>query len=291
MEIYPFDKKVEDVFTKGDIEGIQADGISIRSGNKIIHLQVTEEVVVDDTDLIKKDLEIKFEEQYKELEDQFIEYKQQMIYSIDQEKRKIENKQRELDKLMSENQILPNLTEDLFHQGLSVAIRSEGGLIWSYKTVYAPVFIGKRKIDPVFAKRLVTPICIECITNSTGKIINLITRQILGNKKFYHYHAMSQNSDCWGNFTYSDKTITDPDEMLDFLKNARDVLDVINDMSIASRTPRGLSRLGTIEKHLLDPEDNPENERIKLTSNSRNSRSGVDMEERQDESESTIWST
>ncbi len=42
MEIYPFDKMAEDVFTPANLSDIQADGITIRSGNKILKFRVTD---------------------------------------------------------------------------------------------------------------------------------------------------------------------------------------------------------------------------------------------------------
>jgi hypothetical protein len=291
MEIYPFDKTVEDVFSDQDITNIQADGISIRSGNKIIRLQVTEEVVIDDTDTIRKELEDKFKERFSFLTSEFDNYKEQMQYSLREEKNKLEHKQNELDRRMNEVSVLPALTRQHLHTGLSVAINDRGGLVWSYKTVYAPKFVGKRRIDPTFAKRLVTPIAVEVWTNQKNQITKLIVRQILGNKKFHHYHSMSQSSDCWGSFRFDGKNITTPDEMVTFCQEVSLLLETINDMSIGTNNPRGLSRLATVEKHLLKAEDDAEDSQPKTNTNSRNSRAGVDLEAQEAQNAEAVWST
>jgi len=287
MEIYPFDKTMKDVFTDTDLSGIQADGISIRSGNKIIRLQVTEEVVVDDTDAIKKDLEAKFAQKYQGLEVEFDKYKEQMKYSLREEKNKLDRKQQQLDRQLNETQTMPIITTKHMYDGLSVATSERGGLVWSFKTVYAPKFVGSRKIDPTFAKRLVTPISIELSTNSDGKGNRLIVRQILGNKKFHHYHSMSQSSDCWGNFTFDGKKFNSPEDVIDFLKEASLVLETINNMSIGTNNPRGLSRLATLEKHLLKADDVDDS---KVATNPRNARAGVDLD-RQEAEATAVWST
>lgn len=289
MEIYPFDKTVEDVFSPQDITNIQADGISIRSGNKIIKLQVTEEVVIDDTEMIKKELEEKFTEEYRKLTQQFSDYKDQAKHSLREEERKLARKQRELDKLMNETTHLPPLTKTHLHAGLAVAKNERGGLTWSFKTVYAPKFVGNRRIEPNFAKRLVTPICIEVTTNN-GKVSSLVVRQILGNKKFHHYHSMSTSSDCWGNFKFEGVSASTPDDMITFCREVSLLLETINDMSIGTSNPRGLSRLATVEKHLLDAEEKAEDKAAKTTTNSRNSRAGVDLEA-QAAAADNVWST
>jgi hypothetical protein len=47
MNIYPFDKIVEDKLTPVDVSNIQSDGITIRSGNRIIKLAFAGEEIID----------------------------------------------------------------------------------------------------------------------------------------------------------------------------------------------------------------------------------------------------
>jgi len=278
MEIYPFDKMAEDVFTPANLSDIQADGITIRSGNKILKFRVTDETVVSDDAGIRKELEAKFTQAYESLKTQFTDYKTQMKTSLDKEKAKLQASQQEMERRMNAVSVLPAITEDHLTQGLSVAasIFHKGGLMWSFKTVYAPKMVGNRRIEADYAKRLITPVVINVYTDKDNKVHKLIVNQYIGNNKFHHYHSMSNRSDCWGQFQYSGNVISSPDEMITFCKEASFLLEVINDMSIGTRNPRGLSRYETLCKHLLPADANaPEGNARTNNTNSRNERSGV----------------
>ncbi|MCK5016093.1 MAG: hypothetical protein KAS32_03395 [Candidatus Peribacteraceae bacterium] len=289
MEIFPFDQTVQDIFKPQDIADIAADGISIRSGNKVIRLQVTEETVVDDNEAVREELETKFAEQYDILVQQFDKYKDQMRYALDGEKNKLIKKQDELDQRLRDATVLPSITSKHLKAGLSVGVSSGGnGLIWLYKTVYAPKYVGNRMIDPVFAKRLVTPVCLEILTRPDTRIYSLKVMQILGGNKFQHYHSISNSGDCWGNFTYDGLKVPTVDDMLNFCKSVDGLLETINDLSIGTSNPRGLSRLETIEKHLFAADESRDSG--PLPTNSRNARAGVNLEERQEATSDAVWS-
>jgi hypothetical protein len=289
MEIYPFDKSFDDNFTIDDVSKVQADGISIRIGNRIVKLQVTEETVIDDVETVRKELEEKFSEYVNNVKSQFENYKEQMRTVLMKEKEKISQKEKELARRISEVSTLPNLTFDHMRIGLSVS-KNNHGLVWSYKAVYAPKFVSDRRIDPTFAKRLVTPICIEVYTDGAGLVYDCKVKQILGDKKFQHYHSLGGNSDCWGNFKPNGRTITEPNDMIAFCREAVAVLETINDMSIGTMNPRGLPRYNTLKKNLLSVEESGKNPNDSRSStNSRNERSGV-SQTMENESES-VWST
>lgn len=290
MEIYPFDKTFEENVTLDDIQNINADGITIRSGNKVIKLQVTEETVVDDTDAIRQEFAEKFQALMLKVKSDGEDYKNQLKYAFDKERDKLERKEKELQRRMSETSVLPELKTEHLHAGLAVALAGHGRLLWSFKTVYAPKYINERRIDPTFAKRLVTPICIEVTTNAESRCIGLHVRQILGGKKFHHYHSMSNSSDCWGDFRYDGVKLNGPEDVIEFCKKAAGVLEVINEMSIGTRNPRGLSRLDTVKKHRLKRDDTVEVDEKKSAANSRNTRAGVDMVEAQ-QPDQNVWST
>jgi len=276
MQIFPFDKSAGDVLTPGNLAAIQADGISIRSGNKVLRFTVTEETVVNEDAAIRKELERKFQVHMDELTAKFAEYKTSMKNALDTEKQKLQRSQDELNRRLNAVSVLPAITEAHLRQGLSVAIADRGGFVWSFKTVYAPKMVGNRRIEPEYAKRLVTPVVIEVRTTADNKVHNLTVRQYMGNDKFHHYHKMGNDSDCWGQFKYSGRILNTPDEVITFCKEASFLLEVINDMSIASRNPRGLSRLDTLQKHLLPPDaDTSEGNARMNNTNSRNERSGV----------------
>lgn len=288
MRIYPFDKEFNDVFDSNSINDIKTDGITIRSGNKVIRLQVTEETALTEDDSYRAELEKKFMDMYGQMKEQFDLYKGQMKDSLRIEKEKIRRAEEELNVRMNQVSVLPKLEENHLRQGLSVAVHPSG-FIWEFKTVYAPKMVGPRRIEPAFAKRMITPIVITVITDNKNTITNMTVNQIIGNKKFLHYHSMSSNRDCWGNFKYSGKIVTTPDEMVEFCKGASFVLETINDMSIANRNPPGLPRYNTLLKHLLDEEVTEETSTSRSQVNTRNNRSGVTADINQDIAEN-VWS-
>jgi hypothetical protein len=290
MQIFPFDKTTEDVFTPQDITNIQADGISIRSGNKIVRLTVTSETVVDDNEAVRNELTAKYNQAFEQLKTQFTDYKEQMKATLNKEKEKLQRSQQELNRRMNEVSVLPAITEKHMNDGLSVAVADGGGLIWSFKTVYAPKMVGNRVIDPNYAKRLITPVVINVKTNAENKVHDLTVNQYIGGRKFDHYHSLSRNRDCWGQFKFSGKVINTPEEMIAFCKEASFLLEVINDMSIGTRNPKGLSRYDTLIKHLFAPEAGaPEGNVRTNDTTSRNSRTGVTSDTNQDVSEN-VWS-
>jgi hypothetical protein len=286
MKIYPFDKTAEDIFTPQDLSNIQSEGITIRSGSKILKFRVTEETALPDDVAYRKELEAKFSQAHNVLKSELEEYKNQMKVSLDKEKQKLAQSQAELDRRINAVSVLPALTESHLNLGLSVAITDgssrnnrNGGLVWSFKTVYAPKMVGNRRIEPDYAKRLVTPVVIVVRTDKDSKVHSVVVNQYIGNNKFHHYHSMSNSSDCWGQFHYSGKVINNPNDMITFCREAAFLLEVINDMSIGTRNPRGLSRFETLSKHLLPVDAGvPEGNARSNTTNSRNERSGVNPE-------------
>lgn len=79
--------------------------------------------------------------------------------------------------------------------------------------------------------------------------------------------------------------------MLTFCQEVTALLQVINDMSIGTANPRGLSRLATIEKHLMKSTEADNAETKNTTANSRNTRAGVDLEAQQAETAESVWTT
>ena len=118
---------------------------------------------------------------------------------------------------------------------------------------------------------------------------NVRVLKIIGHDKFRHYHSLSATSDCWGDFNYSGVKIEDADEALEYSRKALLVLDTINEFSLGTRNPKGLSRFDTLKKHLLKEDDNVEDTRS--TINSRNSRSGFDTDVNDTISEEMVWTT
>ena len=288
MEIYPFDLSAEQVLEHQDVSDIQAEGITVRCGNKVLKLQVTDETVIDDADSIRRELEDQFKSKYEKLVSDFENYKTSMKHTLDTEKSRVERKLQQMEREREQISQLPNLSYEHHVNGLSVSLGLDGRtLVWHYKTIYAPKRVNNRQIEPAFCKRLITPVVMEITTNGNKKVTNLVVRKIIGGEKFDHYHSMGDSSDCWGEFDFSGLPAEDADQVINICKEASFILETINEFSLAKRNPSGLSRFDTIKRHLL-PENESEQEDVKIT-NPRHRRSGV-VENPNDFVEN-VWST
>lgn len=290
MEIREFDKDWEDAIRLPDLNNIKSEGITIRTGNQVLKLSVTETVSLPEDD-IREELETKYLEALDSLRGQFDTYKEQMSFALDKKKAEYEEKENLLRIKLNEVNTIPNISTEHSIQGLTVVNKSNGGggLVWLYNCVYQPKYINQKIIDPSFAKRLMTPITLQIITDDENAVIDIKIVKIIGHSKFQHYHSLSSNTDCWGGFSVSGKKIDTPEDAITLAKEALVVLETINEFSLGKRNPKGLSRFDTLMKHLLDEErtDQP----VKKTSvNSRNSRTGFDETTNNDNSDN-IWTT
>ena len=288
MEITEFDKDWEDAIRTPDLNNIKSEGITIRTGNQVLKLTVTDMVSLPEDD-IKEELEKKYFEAITSLKTQFDIYKEQMSFAIDKKKAEYEEKEKQLRTQLNKTNSLPNIKEEHCNQGLGVVNSDDGGLVWVYNCVYQPKYINKKIIDPSFAKRLMTPVTIKIYTNSEDCVVNMRLVKIIGHSKFQHYHSLSGSSDCWGEFSYSGKKIDSPEDAIKLAKDALVVLETINEFSIGKRNPKGLSRFDTLMKHILD-EERTDQPAKKSSVNSRNSRTGFD-ETTNDTNSENIWST
>lgn len=291
MNIYPFDELVEQGvdLSVEDVSEFTSKGISVRVGNRLLKFAVSSETTITDEDAIKKEYDDKLAAEIKRLNDSLSEYKSQLKFAVDKERRKVVEETEKLQRRMNEVSSLPSLTEDHLRNGLSVAKSHQYNLVWNFKTIYAPKFVNERRIDPTFAKKMITPVIIEVHTDIENKVRILKVNQIMEGKKFTHYHSFSGRSgDCWGNLQYSGKIVNTPDEMMTFCREAAFLLEVINAMSVASRNPKGLPRWATLEKNLLAAE--VEVEGPKTAVNQRNQRLGVTETSLNNEVAENVWS-
>ena len=285
MEIMVFDDKWDDIVDTPDIDGIETDGFTIRSGNKVLKLKVVETEIIEDVDSIKQELQEKFDKEIVNIKESFDTYKKSMKDGFDTYRDEIEEKKRELERRLSEISVLPDIREKHLNAGLSVYNDRNGKLIWSYKCVYQPKFINDKRIDPSFAKRLMGPITLQ-IKTSNGKVTSVLVNKIIGNSKFRHYHSLSSSEDCWGDYNFQGEVIKTPDEMVDFAKKTLSVLEIINEFSLGTTNPSGLSRFNTLKKHVITETDVLEPNTTRHSS--RDVRAGYDETVND---ESSGWST
>jgi hypothetical protein len=270
-----FKSEFENIITNTslNVDDLKNEGLSVRSGNKLFKLSIVETEEIP-TDEIKKEFSIQYQEAVSDMKKEFEDYKQSLKIAFDIEKKEMERIKINCEQELKKVNKLPNITLKHAEQGLFVVNNNNNdGLTWFFKCVYAPKFLNEKRIEPSFAKRLMTPIMLKATTNKDNKVISLVVMKIIGNEKFKHYHDTGMN-DCWGEtFKPSTFVLKTPEEAIDLFTKALVILETINEFSLGNRTPKGLSRLGTIKKHLTD-EVNPDIKKSSVTS--RNKRSGFD---------------
>jgi hypothetical protein len=290
MEIREFNEDWEETIGTTDVESIKADGITVRTGNRVIRMQVVEDTTIPEDD-IKKELEEKFREELVRMRDSFETYKSSMKETLAMHRGRFKEKEALLQVELSRINKLPNINDSHADQGLSVVNNNntrDGGLVWYFKCVYNPKYVNGTQIDPAWAKRIMTPVTIVMKTNSENQVTQVKIVKIIGHQKFMHYHSMSQSSDCWGDWRVSGKVVETPEDAIKVFKDALMVLETINEFSLGDRTPTGLSKFDTIKKHLVQDGEVAADSRTAI--NSRNNRSGFDTDVNDDVA-ADVWST
>ena len=286
------DQTFEEQVELSSLDNIQADGISIRVNGQIIKFVASEVQDIGVEEEIKRELTDKYEVEVASLTDQYNSLVGSLKSNFKSRNRELDKRENELDKKAREIVSLPIIREEDTVTGLSVSVRSRtsGGFLWSFITVYSPKYVNKSVIDPVFGKRLMTPIRIFIFTDNNWKITEVRLVKLINCDKFAHYHVTG-SSDCWGGMKFSGLDVSTSEKALTVIRDVRLVLESINRGSIGNRAPKGLPRLATLEKHLKNERTDPENDkRDKTTASRRNDRVGYGSEENEALSDE-LWST
>ncbi len=279
----------EDNVELSSLDNIQADGISIRVGGQIINF-----VAADVQDVLVKDevmLEFtqKYDDEVVKLHQQVDELKNSLKEQVLKKNRELDDREQKLEIQLRESKTLPTITETQMRQGLTVSTRRGRGYIWSYICIYAPKYVSEALIDPAFAKRLMTPIRIFIYTDENWKTTDVRLVKLINCDKFDHYHSMSDERDCWGDMKVSGFLMDDAEKALTFIRSIQSSLETINRFSIAQRAPKGMSRLVTVEKNLINnPSDKKEDKGSSTSASRRNDRTGFDADVNNTEE---VWST
>jgi hypothetical protein len=253
--------------------------IKVRHGNKVFSYKVESVDEEFDVETIKNEIKEIYSKRLSEIKTKVTEYIQEFKFIYDKEKKKVEDKKLELDARLQSSNIMPEITEYHLQQGLSVVKGSgDGSFIWTYKSVYHPKIFGGKVIDPTQSKKMITPINI--IIKTTGEsVTKVVVMRSVGWSKFEHYHSMGIDSDCWGDWKYSNHKYKTPDDIIEIGKHASAVLERINPHSFGNQSPKGLPRPATIRKYLLDDDTNiNEVYNGELTAGRDNQRSGINTD-------------
>lgn len=281
-----FEEEVE----LSSLDNIKAEGISIRVGGQIVKFVADEVQDIPVVDEIRNEMKQMYEEEVKRLQDSVQHLKDSVKSQVSNRNYELDQREKELNKKLRENVSLPTITEDQMKSGLTVARRksNRGGYVWSFICVYAPKYVNEKIIDPNFAKRLMTPIRILIYTDDNWKSSEVRLVKLINCEKFEHYH-LSGSSDCWGEFKQSGTLVDTPEKAIDFYRTIQIVLETINQMSIGTSSPKGLSRFTTIEKHLLKDRPDLPKKKKSTAASKRNDRAGFD-ESVNDNASEEVWS-
>jgi hypothetical protein len=251
-----FDNRINLSLDDGLIEQeIKSNGVSLRLGNKVIRFNYLEEELITLKDEVVNDYHSlynkKINELNAELEKQSTEYK----FMYDKKMQEIVNLKHELSNTLKSSNLMPEVTYDHFLRGLTICKNHDGynhpNIVWFYRGNYHVKYLNRERIDPAYSiKKLNKPVMIEIVTS--GYTILSVKVLNMDGSKFVHYHSFSHGSDCWGSWQYNELEAKSPDDIILIAEKSLDLLSVINELSIANRTPRGLPRLHTIRKNMLN---------------------------------------
>ena len=235
------------------IDDMKTQGMTVRIGGRVVKLEITEEVSLPEDD-IRAEYSAKLTEKLQRIKEVLNEKMSEMTYMVEQNRQDFEEKERQLQVRLSSANIMPEITYDHAKAGLSVVkqhYRSDGSdvLTWLYQGVFWPKYVDGNPIEPKYAKRMISPVTLEIVTEK-DRVTRVVVRKTIGLAKFEHYHSMDSGSDCWGQWAHS-KRWKDADDILQLARDAMAVLENVNTSSPGNRTPSGLPRLTTLEQHVL----------------------------------------
>jgi hypothetical protein len=233
-----------------NVDDIQNEGFTIRSGNKLLKLQVVSEEPITVEDEVREEFRQKLRIKMQEIKNRLNSKVTEMVESTSRIKSEAERKERELKRKLTMAQPMPDVGWGHAKRGLSV-IKGDNAneLIWLVQGVYWPKFVDDRPIEPRYSKKLISNIII-IVKTSGKKITGVSTHKPVGNLDYFdHYHQ--QNPDCWGQYKYPRDWRT-PDDIIAIARDAEAVLETVNTHSIAHSSPRGLPRKATLLRHRVE---------------------------------------
>ena len=239
-----------------DLEAVRSEGMTVRIGGRVVKLAVTEEISLPE-DEIRAEYSAKLTEKLQLIKGVLNEKMSEMTYMVEQNRQDFEEKERALTARLNEANLMPDISYNNAQAGLSVVKghpRHSGSdvLTWLFQGVYWPKYVDGNPIEPKYAKRMISPVTLEVVTQK-DRIVRTTVRKTIGLSKFEHYHSMDSQSDCWGQWSIPNRWKT-PDDILAVAREALAVLENVNTSSPGNRTPSGLPRLNTLEQHVLTGE-------------------------------------
>ena len=253
-----------------DVAEIRTKGFTIRSGDKLIKMQVASEETIPIESEIREELKLKLRDKLQEIKNRLNNKVTEMVEMTTRIKLECERKERDLKDQLARSSPMPDIFMKDAKRGISV-VKGDGRneMIWLVNGVYYPQFVDKNQIEPKYAKKLISPV-VFMITTNGSKVTGVSTRQPMGLEYFSHYHQ--SRPDCWGKWSYS-RNWKNTNDLIKIAREAEAVLETVNTGSIANGTPSNLPRKSTLLRHLLRKETTTKS-RAKLNTDS--ARMGVE---------------
>ena len=259
------------------ISDVKSKEISIRIGSEIIVFSQSGRYNLSIEDEIREELKAEVNKKLQDIGERLNERIQSASEMISTYKNQYEAKKYEVEEKLKNASIMPEINFDHAYRGLSVVKgRRAGEYVWLMNGIYNPKFVDNKMIEKKYRSMMLTQI-VFVISTRDNKITNLDIRKPIGLGEFKHYHTS-----CWGDFKFSREWST-PDDIISLAKEAEIVLETINSMSLADRSPDGLPRFATLKRHLLETGQNDG----EMTASKHLSRAGVSETIRNNEEE--VW--
>lgn len=239
------------------VDDLRTSGITLRTGDKILKLEVVSEEVYPLEDEIKEEIRIKLAEKMADVKENLNKRIHDMMNMTRQVKEEAEKKVKEFKKKLANTQAMPDVTYTHAKKGMSVARGNDNTMIWLVRGVYWPKYVVDhsdeyKQIEPRYSKKMMSEV-VFMIETKGQTVTKVSTRQPIGLDKFHHYHQRTSQgaTDCWGKWKYSNTWRT-PDDILKIAKEAEAVLETINVLSIATENPRKLPKKVNLLDHLTN---------------------------------------
>ena len=239
----------DEIDTTVDLDNIKLDGFTIRSGNKLLKLEVVYEKPITVEEEIREEYRLKLRGKLQEIKTRLSDKINDVVQMTSRIRQEAESKEREMKEKLRRMKSMPEITWSQAKQGVSIVQgETRDEICYLIHGVYYPKFVNDKPIDPIYAKNLITPI-IFFFRTVNNRITEFSTRKPQNLEYFPHYHQ--QRPDCWGQFRY-DRSFNNVDDLLKIKYAAEAVLENVNTGSIATQNPRGLPRKVTLLRHLVN---------------------------------------
>jgi hypothetical protein len=245
-----------------DINDVKNNKVNLRIGNVLYDLTVSNDTVEFNESEIRKEFESKINERLTKIREVIKNQMKDVSMLVSSIQSEFDRKEKTLKDMLSKTSAMPNITIEHARKGLSIFRGQNSNEIqWLVRRTYNPKFIDREPIEVSYVKKMMTNIYIM-ITTRDNSVIHVSSRYINSLDYFDHYHQV--NPDCWGSWSYP-KTWNDPNDIINIADQAVSVMENINTMSIAHRTPRLLPRLDTLRRHVVKIKPEEAQQDVKVT--------------------------